>query len=55
MLIKHSTLYTDILIHPSKKKAPKIRPKGADFQAAAPKDRRLFGANFTPKTRLLHA
>ena len=40
---------------PSKKNAPKIAPIGADFQAAVPKNRRLFGANFTPKTRLMHA
>ena len=43
------------LTNPSKKNAPKIAPIGADFQAAVPKNRRLFGANFTPKTRLMHA
>ena len=42
-------------MQPSKKNAPKIAPIGADFQAAVPKNRRLFGANFTPKTRLMHA
>ena len=40
---------------PSKKNAPKIAPIGAGFQAAVPTNRRLFGANFTPKTRLMHA
>ena len=40
---------------PSKKNAPKIAPIGAGFQAAATKNRRLFGANITPKTRQMHA
>ena len=43
------------LLHPSKKNAPKIAPIGADFQAAVTKNRRLFGANITPKTRRMHA
>ena len=40
---------------PSKKNAPKILPIGADFQAAVTTNRRLFGTNITPKTRLMHA
>ena len=50
---KLSLQYYELL--PSKKNAPKIAPIGAGFQAAATKNRRLFGANITPKTRQMHA
>ena len=48
-------VYSIHIKQPSKKNAPKIAPIGADFQAAVTTNRRLFGANITPKTRRMHA